>query len=453
MNKFKICLLALLLLTILPVASAKVSIDVEHSPDTILPGDTVDYTVTLRNKGAYDVKVKEITLYTRLDVNPDSVNDIGTIPTTSSYEFPFTVEAEKAGSYTIEMHIRTQNETVKRLIPVNVENKQPGIILTSPIKLNEANNLRFYLTNPIGNIQDVSVEARFDADPKLIYLGDLTFSHRGAFKYTPESREDLSFKISYYNGRNYHQVVKTVTPEYRETKGIIVNASIPYNSIPVQDVVPLDVTISNLRNDTIYSTKVTASLKDSEKTKEIASLGSGKSSKVSFQFSPQEVGKNTIQIDITYKDELNNQYTGNDQVEFIALEEKPVSVSNIRTENEVDGTTISGDVSNSGRSTVYNVLLSMQVNNEIKTFYLGSIESSDFDSFEFEFSDINASKGFLTVSWNNELGEKVELTEEISLPEEEISQAAGGGNLMMIGSVIAIAILVLVAIIWIKSRK
>lgn len=453
MNKFKICLLALLLLIILPVASAKVSVDVEHTPETILPGDIVDYTVTLSNKGTSDVKVKEITLYTDLDVEPESVSDVGTITTGSSYVFPFTVEAEKAGSHTIKMHTRTQNETFKRLILVNVENKQPDIILTTPLKLNEVNNLKFYLTNPIGSIKDVSVEARFEADPKIIYLGDLTSSHKGTFRCTPESREDLSFKISYYNGRNYHQIIKTVTPEYRETKGIIVNASIPYNSVPVQDVVPLDVTISNLRNDTIYSIKVTASLKGSEKTKEIASLGSGKNSKVSFKFSPQETGKNTVQVDISYKDELNNQYTETEEVEFIALEEKPISISNIRTEIEADDTTISGDVSNSGRSTVYNALLSMQVGNEVKTFYLGSIEASDFDSFEFEFSDINASKGVLTVSWNNELGEKVELSEEIKLPENKISQATGGGNLMMVGSVIAVAILALVAVIWIKSRK
>ncbi|MFO7967720.1 MAG: hypothetical protein R6U44_08995 [Archaeoglobaceae archaeon] len=441
------------MLIILPIASAKVSIDVEHSPDTILPGDEVDYTVTLSNKGAYDVKVKEITLYTRLDVDPDSVSNVGTIPTTSSYDFPFTVEAEKAGSYTIEMHVRTQNETIKRLIPFNVENKQPNIILTTPLKLNEVNNLRFYLTNPIGDIEDVTVEPRFDADPKVIYFGDLTSSQKGIFRYTPESREDLSFKISYYNGRNYHQVVKTVTPEYRETKGIIVNASIPYNSVPVQDIVPLDVTISNLRNDTIYSAKVSASLEGSEKTKEIASLGSGEDSKVRFQFSPQNVGENTIQVDITYKDELNNHYSETEEVEFFALEGKSMSVSNIRTDQDTDGTTISGDVSNSGRSTVYNVLLSMQVNNQVKTFYLGSIDTSDFDSFEFEFSDIDASEGVLTVSWNNELGEKVELNQEIDLPEERIGQPAEDGNLMVIGSVIAIAILALVAVIWIKSRK
>ncbi len=453
MHKLDICLSILFLLMVLPVASAKVSVDVEHTPDTILPGDTVDYTVTLSNKGAFDVKVREIVLYTSLDVEPDSVSDVGTIPTGSSYDFPFTVKAKQTGSYSIEMHVRTQNETVKRLILVNIENIQPGIILTSPLKLNEVNDLEFYLTNPIGSIKDVSVEARFDADPQIMYLGDLTSSQKGSFRYTPESREDLSFKISYYNGRNYHQVVKTVSPEYRETKGIIINVSTPYNSVPVQDVVPLDVTISNLRNDTIYSIKVSASLKDSEKTKEIATLGSGKNSRVSFQFSPQDTGKNTVQVKISYKDELNNQYTEAEEVEFVALEEKPVSVSNIRTEKEVDGTTISGDVSNSGRSTVYNVLLSMQVNNEIKTFYLGSIEDSDFDSFEFEFSDINASKGFLTVSWNNLLGEKVELTQEIKLPEQKVGQAAEGGNLMMIGSVIAIAILALVAVIWIKSRK
>ncbi|MFW6186340.1 MAG: CARDB domain-containing protein, partial [Halobacteriota archaeon] len=109
----------------LPIASAKVSVDVEHTPDTILPGDKVDYTVTLSNKGAYDVKVREIVLYTKLNVEPDSISDVGTIPTGSTYDFPFTVQAKQAGSYSIEMHVRTENETVKRLILVNVENKQP----------------------------------------------------------------------------------------------------------------------------------------------------------------------------------------------------------------------------------------------------------------------------------------------------------------------------------------
>lgn len=451
MNKFEICISILLLLMILPIASAKVSVNVEHAPETILPGDTADYTATLNNQGTEEVKVKTVTLYTDLDVEPDSVSHVGTIPSGSSYVFPFTVEAEKAGSHIIEMHIRTQKETIKRLILVNVEDKQPGIILTSPLKLNEVNNLNFYLTNPIGSIKDVSVEACFDADPKIIYLGDLTSSHKGSFRYAPKSRKDLSFKISYYNGRNYHQVVKTVTPEYRETKGVIINGSIPYNSVLIQDVVPLDVTISNLRDDTIYSLEVTASLEDTEKTKEIASLGSGEDSKVSFQFSPQEVGKNTIQIDISYKDELNNQYSETEEVGFIALEEKPVSVSNIRVEKEVDRTTVSGDVSNSGRSTVYNVLLSMQVGDEAKTFYLGSIDVSEFDSFEFAFSGINTSRGVLTVSWNNKLGEKVELSKEIDLPEQKI-QTAGDSNLMIIGSVVAIAALALVAVILIKSR-
>jgi|Deesub1362B_J571_1020462.scaffolds.fasta_scaffold00206_59 uncharacterized repeat protein (TIGR01451 family) len=456
MKTVRILLITLTLLAIIPLSSAKVTIDVQHTPSTILPGDVVEYTLTLKNEGTQDVRVSSLNLVSDgVKVNPKSISNIGTIAKQSSVDIPFTVEAIKKGTFSIDVHIYTENESLKRLILVNVEDKLPDLILTSSLNLNEVNELGFYLTNPLGSMSSVSVEALFDAEPRLVYLGDLTSSGSGKFKYIPEKEEAVSFKISFYNGINYHEFVKTITPEYRQSKGLVINASVPYTTVPVFDVIPLDVTVSNLRNDTIYSIQISASMESSEeiKIKEIAYLNRLETSKVSFQFSPAKTGKNTINVDIAYEDDLNNKYSGRKKVDIFVLDEKAISVTNIDTERSFEGITISGDISNSGRSTVYNVLLAMQLGDKIKTFYLGSIDSSDFDSFEFEFSNVNESKAALIVSWNNELGEKVEFTKEVEISEELTTKPPETGNLVLIGAVIAVAIVVLVAFIWMKSGK
>ena len=254
---------------------------------------------------------------------------------------------------------------------------------------------------------------------------------------------------------NHHELVKTVKPEYRQSRGIIVNVSVPYSSISVLDVIPVEVTVSNLRNDTIYSLKVKASLSgaEEEKSEEIGFLRSLTSSKVSFKFSPDTPGKNKIIVRVSYEDSLNNRYSAEKDVEIMVFDEKAISVTNIETEKSFEEITITGDVSNSGRSTVYNVLLTMQLGDKIKTFYIGSIDSSDFDSFEFTFKNANESRAVLTVSWNNELGDKVEITKEIQISEEIHGEIEEGSNLLLVGGAIAAVIIAIVAIIWIKSGK
>lgn len=455
MNELKILLIALILFAILPVSSAKVTVSISHTPSTILPGDEVEYTMIITNYGQ-EVKINSIRLVAEgVKVEPASFSNVGTIAAHSSIQVQFVVKTKNEGIHTIEIYIFTANETVKRLILVNVENKLPDLILTSSLNINEVNTVSFFLTNPIGSINSVTVEALFDAEPKIIYLGDLTSSGRGTFRYLPRSEDELSFKISFYNGMNRHELVKTVKPEYRQSRGIIVNVSVPYSSISVLDVIPVEVTVSNLRNDTIYSLKVKASLSgaEEEKSEEIGFLRSLTSSKASFKFSPDTPGKNKIIVRVSYEDSLNNRYSAEKDVEIMVFDEKAISVTNIETEKSFEEITITGDVSNSGRSTAYNVLLTMQLGDKIKTFYIGSIDSSDFDSFEFTFKNANESRAVLTVSWNNELGDKVEITKEIQISEEIHGEIEEGSNLLLVGSAIAAVIIAIVAIIWIKSGK
>lgn len=463
MKKAKTLLIAFTLFLIIPLSSAKVTVDVQYTPSTILPGDTVEYTLTLKNEGTQDIKVNSITIFsTNIDINPVSISSIGTLPAQSSYKLPFTARAEEPGTYSINVRVYMedtlkQSYTTNQLIIMNVENKLPDIVLASPLTLGEVNRISFYLTNPVGSISDVTVKALFDAEPKSVYLGDLSTSGSGEFKYIPDGKKDLSFRISFYNGMNYHEFVRTVTPEYRQSKGIIISVSVPHSSVPVLDVVPVEITVSNLRNDTIYSIEISAFIEsesDSEKkSKEIPFLGSMENSKVLFQFSPKKSGKNIIHVEVSYEDELNNRYSAEEEIELVVFDEKAISVTNINTEKSIEGITVSGDVSNSGRSTAYNVLLSMQLGDEIKTFYIGSVDSSDFDSFEFDFSNVNESKAILTVTWNNELGDRVELTKEIQISGEVIGEVTEGGNLLLIGAIIVVTVIVLVAVIWIKSGK
>jgi len=454
MKELKILLIVLILFAILPVSSAKVTVSVSHTPSTILPGDDTEYTLTITNDGAQEVKINSIRLIADgIEVDPSSFSNVGTIAAQSSIHVPFIVRAKNEGTYKVDVHVFTANETVKRPILVNVENKLPDLILTSSLNINEVNTVGFYLTNPIGSIGSVTVEALFDAEPRIIYLGDLTSSGRGTFRYLPESEDELSFRISFYNGMNYHEFVKTIKPEYRQSKGIIVNVSVPYSSLSLLDVVPVEVTVSNLRNDTIYSIKIKAYLSTSEvKSEEIGFLKSLTSSKVSFKFSPNKPGKNKIIVEVLYEDSLNNKYSAEKDVEITVFDEKAISITNIETERSFKEITISGDVSNSGRSTAYNVLLAMQLGDEIKTFYVGSIDSSDFDSFESTFKDANESRAILTVSWNNELGDKVEITKEIKIPEEAIERSEES-NLLLIGGIIATIVILIVVVIWIRSGK
>ncbi|AEA47923.1 hypothetical protein [Archaeoglobus veneficus] len=445
MKRLLLALLTLLvLLTLTTPASAHIVASVELRPSVLLPGDTAYGTLTLTNKGTTSIKVTGVTFFSDLKVEPKSISSIGYIPPAGSYELPFRINAEKVGLYTVEAHIYTTNGTLKQIILIDVRDLMPEIVLTSAITLNEVNTVQFTLSDPIG-VSNVKIEPLFDAEPKVIYLSD----SEGVFTYYASEKKELSFKISFYNGENYHEIVQTITPEYRESKGVLLNVSLPYNVVPLKDVVPVKVEITNLRNDAIYSIQVTVKTDNFTKTTQIASLNSMGSSQISFLCPAEKPGEQTILICVSYRDCLNNEYSTEKHVSVQILNEKAVVVSNIDVEWD-NGLKISGDVSNSGKSKVYNVMLALLADRAVKTYYLGTIDPSDFDTFEFTAENVTSAK--LLVTWNNELGEKVEEVLPLEIPSKPEFRTQSSPAVIVVSVVVLVIVVAIVAIAWVRRR-
>ncbi len=383
MNRF-----ALLLLLLLLIAKAQAQIAVEMNPKILLPGDVADCKLVITTHKPMLVSGIAFFAPRSIKIEPQSVS-VGKIE--SSYVLPFTLKAEKAGTYTVNVLVRTLNDSIRQVIIVRVEDLKPEIVLNSSLTLNEVNRVRFRVVSPF-SVNVVNVEPLFDV------LG----MDKNSFTFFPGKPANLTFKISFYNGPNYHEVIQTVKPEYRESKGIHVNASFPSYCM-LKDVIPIDVWVTNLRNDNIYSIKISAG---SQKI-EISHLKSMQSHKCRLLFSPDQPGNTTIHLEVEYLDEMNSKHRVVKELHIQVLNELAVSLSNLEIENG----RISGDVVNAGISRAYNVLVA----SGNRSYYIGTINPSDFDSFELEGNSI-------TVSWNNELGEPVKVTRSILYPEPEPKQ-------------------------------
>jgi len=160
-------------------------------------------------------------------------------------------------------------------------------------------------------------------------------------------------------------------------------------------------------------------------------------------------GKQNIAISITYRDALNNEYSIEKYVSAQVLEEKAVVVSNLEVEWS-DGLKISGDVSNNGWSKVYNVMLILQSDKVTKTYYLGTIEPSDFDTFEFTAE--NVSSATLTITWNNELGYKVEETIPIKAPPKMEFKTESNPMVVIISVIVVVVIVIIAALAWVRRK-
>ncbi len=449
----KLIIIALTLLALTVPASAQVIVSkIEMSPSILLPNDVADCKLTIT---AYtSTKINGIIFFTPsgIKIEPSSVSRIGLIPAGSSYELPFTLKAEKEGIHTVYIHIYTSNGTIIQVMNVRAEDMMPEIVIQpTTLTLNEVNNVSFYISTPL-QISNVIVEPLFNADPRIIHVTN----NKGSFSIYPVEPQKLSFKIKFYNGRNYHEVIQTIEPNYRGSKGVLVNLSLQYPTALLKDVIPINVELTNLRQDSIYTVKITA-VSDfgnfSESRKEIPVIQSMESKSTVFLYSPSKAGINEITLRVTYLDKMNNEHTITKRIQINVLNEKPLSVSNIEVEKDLKGIRITGDISNNGRSLVYNVLLSMQLGDEVKTYYLGSIDPSDFDTFEFSFPVSNATQAVLNVYWSNKIGEKIEITQTIEVPVSTVQAEADAGWVVYVSAIAFVAVLAIVAIAWRKSRK
>ena len=440
----KKCLTILLLLIIVQTVSAQI-VKVEIDPQTLLPNDVAECKLTFTAQE--NTYISGITIHSPSEVQviPSSISGIGWLSAGSSYEFPFTIKAKESGIYTLTVYINTLNGTIKQSITIRVLDQMPDIILDKTVlTLNEVNTVQFTVTSPL-NIQNVVVQPLFEADPQIIFVQD----GKGSFKFEPTKPQPLKFKISFYNGRNYHEVVRTVDVSYVESRGVLLNVTSKYPVALIGDVIPIEVDVTNLRCDDIYSINVASNF--SKKQFQIPSLKPGETANIEFDFCSKTHGIKDVQITVTYKDEFNNIHRKLRSVEIKVLNETTLQFSGIDVKVDTTGLTVTGDVCNNGRSKAYNVYVVAESNGIVKTYYIDSLEPSDFDTFEFTFANYS-NPIVLKVKWNNELGYSFEIEKVVEVPNQKFVEKGTDNTGIIVSFTVLAFVVILILLAWKRRR-
>ena len=448
--RVSIILVVFTLILILAPATAGVSVQYTAYPEILLPGDFADCTITLTNTGSTDVKINTIIIKGNYEIKPRRFFNIGTIPSGGSYTLRFSVKIDDVGRHNLEVEVAGENQTLVQNILLIVEDKFPELTIDGPVYINEVNNIKFIVSSPI-ELRDFRIEFLFDSIPKVAYLGTVSGKAEGYVKFYAERVEPLKVKLIFYNGRNYHEVLREINPIYLRSKGVILNFSIETSSVYIGDCIKASLGISNLRKDDIYniSASVSSSLgsitSDHEK---LAKVPSGESAEINFLYSPNKMGNDTLCLKLVYMDEFGNLYSDSECTQLNVLGAYSVSLTNVETSWQGGKLRISGDVSNNGRSEVYNVYARAR-SLETKEYFIGNIDPSDFQSFDLSVKSNGSIE--LTVRWSNKLGEQFELLKYIRAEKKAIEKS--DSSPLIISSVVAIIVGIIVTYAIYRAKR
>ncbi len=444
-------ILLLPLLSIHLVSAQGVSVSYQLSPTLLLPGDYAECTLMISNPTMKDVVVNSVTLTGYgVDVTPQQIFSIGKIPAGGSVSLPFSIKAKRPGRYNVVALISTENDTLRQNIQVVVDDSFPSITLTSPVRRGEVNTLSFYVSSPV-ELKAVKVEALFNATPQSVYLGNVgSEGVEGSFKFIPTS-STLRFRISFYNGNNYHEVTKVIEVRMLESHGISINTTFPYRALYLGDVVDLPLEIANLRGDDILNVRVSVEGFGFNDTAELPKISSGKSGKLVFKFSPSKSGEGNITINVEYSDEFGNRYSQTKEIGMEVLKSLAVAITNLNVVREGLETRVSGDISNNGRSVVYNVYASVTCDEYRADYFVGNIDPSDFQSFDLPVKCNRSAT--VSVSWSNDVGENFEIHREVKIGEEIPAPAETGEFPLVISIIAALVVLAIVGAILYRYIK
>ncbi|MCS7121094.1 MAG: hypothetical protein NZ895_00600 [Archaeoglobaceae archaeon] len=421
--------LIVLLILFTPQASA-LSITYSVEPEIVLPGGIAECKVTITSPKAVKIYYVSILGY---GVEVDrSIFYVGSNVT--FYTFSFTAKAEKVGIFYVDVNINLENESLMQTIPIVVYDNFPYVSVLSSAYENEINTVKFLLSTPV-KLKNVKIKPLFDSLPK-----ELVFSvvdNFVEFYLTFEVRKSLDFEISFYNGKSYHVIFRKVELPVLPSKGVFLNLNLSHQTFYFGEAVELFVEVTNLRNDRIYDLQVSLICKcdyDSEKT--IVKLESKETRLFKFIFSQSDVGKGNLTVLVKFKDEFGKKHFVERSTDFYVLGEHQLVFSDVKASPGF----ISGEISNVGRSRAYNVFIEA-ICEERKEKFLGNIEPSDFQSFEFTLA---CNESLLKVSWNNEIGKKFEIYKKVEFLRKEVQPSIS--PIAIAGTVVAVAIIVLIVL-------
>ena len=401
--------------TALAVGSVKsVEAHVKVYPSKLLPGDTANCKLILYNPNRESVRVTcVLDAQAGIYVEEPSIFEIGWIPGNATYELPFTVKAVKPGTYILKCNIYLWNAstfmgTITEYIRIKVEERYPRLIPISSLKLGEVSRLDLILETPIP-IKKVIITPLFNAEPVQIYFESIEDSAKLSFKCYINKTKKLAFRISFYNGDNFHTIKQEISPICRKSWGVIVNISLHLKEIYRSDVVPILLKITNARTDEIHDVKIHMTVNGSVLPKdiEVPYLEPNTSKIIIFKYSPPEDGlDDKLVAKIEYEDCMGNRYQTSKSVSIKIIPEYTLTLTNI----DVKDGKIAGDIGNQGRGTVYSVLLHIKSEGGEKDYFIGMIKPSDIQEFEVK---LPGKKYIITVTWTNELGEQFKFTKEV----------------------------------------
>ncbi|MFN3383860.1 MAG: hypothetical protein ACK401_03075 [Archaeoglobaceae archaeon] len=438
-------LLLIAILLMVPVSA--ISVSYEISPEIVLPNGYADCFIRILNTNISEVDVYSIYFFSpTVEVSPQSVS-VGKIAPQSSYTLKVSMKSNIVGRHIVEMYISLENKSVVLPIELVVDDKFPQIAIYSPLYRGEVKKAEMMISSPI-TLRDLRVEALFNATPRVHYVGTLSGVAKVEFRFS-EDVEELRFKLSFYNGRSYHEIERSLRANYLESKGLATNLQLSRDILFAGEAVNLTLEIVNLRSDEVYLIEVNAigNGKFARDYAKIERLGAGEKKSLNFVFSPRESGK--VELRVNYQDYFGSRHEVVETASLEVLEAKVLQIANLRIESELGKSRISGEIVNYGHRSALSVTLSAFCNESRSEYFIGEIKAEDYETFDLEVSCRNAT---LELSWWNEARDRFTSIENIEIKAFR-TEEVGSLPPLVVATIVSIAVIALVAYVILRQRK
>ena len=429
------------------------------TPSTPFPGDKINVEIAIINPGTDPLNIDEVTVYGNgMKVLTPSIKNMGTIPPGESLNLNLIFQAEKEGFFAPLIIIRSDDSIAKLQPQISVDSTPPGIIIPGTIKLGEMNNISFTIFNPRGGtIRNVIIDIIGEnamVSPASFYFGDIqpysSVSGHLTCYFTQPGK--LIFKITFYSDSTKREI--EIQPELRfsESKGVKID--VPGKiKIRKYDTGMLNITVANLRDDSIYN--LTLSIEGSVDFREIyiPELKPSEFRPETVEFVPYTSGEYTIYVLYSYEDFFGTKKTGKIPVKLIVDENPVIGVSGVEVKIENSEVRIVGDVINTGKNPVLGVTVEGNYGEETKSYFIGRIDPSDFNSFELTFSKNNASEILLNIRFTDSLNKIREINHSIPVPPPPVTGKKEFSKTYTVAGVVsAVIVFLAVGLSW-KRRK
>lgn len=441
-------LIGTLLIFLSPIQALALSISYEITPEIVLPNGYADCVITLK-AGSNAIEINSISFLSgTIEFEPSHIQHVGNLSPGGVYTVKVSMKSSTVGRQNGQILVSTSEGTFSQNIELVVDDRFPEISLASPLYRGEVNYAKILISTPI-LLKNLRIEALFNSSPKVFFVGNLVGATDFQFR-LGEEQEYLKFKISFYNGRSYHELEKTIKVDYLHSKGLVMNLQSSKDILFIGEAVNLSVEITNLRSDDIYNVELQlkGNGKFSRNVEKIDKISAGSKKDLNFIFSPRESGIVEISAKIAYEDFFGAKYEKLENLTLTVLDSYVLQIINPRIVSEIGKTKISGEVVNYGHRIAINTKVSAFCYGERADYYIGEIDAKDYETFDLEISCGNVT---LLLTWWNDAGDSFSVSEKLEL--EKLEQREANPLPFYIGAVTSALVIAFVVYVVYRTRK